>query len=148
MILAAALAALLGPSSFLIDFGGVWTCGNANYHERWDIHPLAGRAEITEVVYGDPAKPDGYAFVYFVPEEHVFRYDDFHADGAQSHLTGFPTNAVWEWTGNYEPKGGPVDTSPDITWTRHNDMIERSFGQRVKGTALARGSDTCTKVWT
>lgn len=148
MILAVLLAAIVSPNSFVNDFGGVWTCGNANYHERWEIRALPGRAPVAEVVYGDPAKPDGFAFVYFVPEEHLFRYDDFHADGAQSHLTGFPTDAVWDWTGSYEPKGGPLDPNPDITWTRHNDTIERSFRQRVKGTPVVRGSDTCTKVST
>ena len=86
MIVAALLAALIGPKSFLYDFGGVWNCGNANYHERWDIHPLAEHPLITEIVYGDPSKPDGFAFVYYVPSAHEFRYDDFHADGAQSHL--------------------------------------------------------------
>jgi hypothetical protein len=149
MIAALVLAVLAGPSSFLNDFGGVWNCGNANYHERWDIHPLASHPEITEIVYGDPSKPDGFAFVYYVPSAHEFRYDDFHADGAQSHLTSpGPLVApwVWEWTGTYYPMNQPADPNPDITWTLQSGTIARSFRQRVNGTPVQRGSDTCTKV--
>lgn len=152
MILAALLAVLVGPSTFLDYFGGVWNCGNANYHERWDIHPLAGHPPIAEVVYGDPSKPDGFAFVYWVPDAGLFRYDDFHADGAQSHLTasGPATfQASWDWTGMYYPMNQPADPNPDILWTRTpQGTIERVFRKRVNGTPVEQGRDTCTKVST
>ena len=160
MILVALLLAQIFPAGtppigsdwFLNDFGGVWTCGNAGYHERWDIHTLAGHRQIAEVIYGDPNKPDGYAFVYFVPSVHQYRYDDFHADGAQSHLTatvplvkpGIPIK--WDWTGTYYPMNQPVDPNPDITWERASQStIERVFRKRVNGAPVEQGRDTCTK---
>jgi len=151
MIVAALLAVLVGPKSFLNDFGGVWNCGNANYHERWDIHPLVRHPEISELVYGDPSKPDGFAFVYYVPSAHEFRYDDFHADGAQSHLVsdGPATSTPWDWTGTYYPMNQSPDPNPDIIWKlTAQGTIERNFRQRVNGVPVERGSDTCTKVST
>lgn len=148
MIAAAVLAALvIAPSRFLDDFGGTWTCGNANYHERWDIRAFAGHAPLAEVVYGDPAKPDGYAFVYLVPDENVFRYDDFHADGAQAHLTApIPSNHTWNWTGTYDPIGAATDPNPDIIWTlTSKDTIERHFRKKINGTPVEQGSDICTR---
>lgn len=148
MIAAAILAMYMSPGSFLQFFGGVWNCGNANYHERWDIHPLASHPEITEIIYGDPSKPDGFAFVYFVLGAGNFRYDDFHADGAQSHLTS-PGPSIepwtWDWTGTYYPNRQLPDPNPDITWTRVGERIERHFRKRINGTPVEQGSDSCTK---
>lgn len=150
MILATLLATAVEMNgAFLNDFGGTWTCTNGTYHVRWDIHPLAGHPSIAEVVYGDPAKPAGFAFVYFVPGAEQFRYDDFHADGAQAHLTSSPpTNGAWEWSGVYYPIGNNPDTSGDIIWQRTATRIERHFRQRVNGTPVERASDVCTKVST
>jgi hypothetical protein len=83
-----------------------------------------------------------------VPSVHQFRYDDFHADGAQSHLVsdapaGFQP---WDWTGTYYPMNQPPDPNPDITWIRRNDSIERHFRKKINGTPVEQGRDVCTKV--
>jgi len=145
------LAAVADAAAFLKDFTGVWTCGNASYHERWEIRPHRGydapNASMADVVYGDPQKPDGFAYVYFVPGANEFRYDDFHADGAQSHLTSpGPAGDAWEWTGTYYPKGAPADPGPDIIWTLSTPTtIARTFSQRVNGAPIQRGADSCTR---
>ncbi len=153
MVVTLILAALVtGGEQFLQMFSGVWTCGNATYHERWEIRPHAGHdapgAGMADVVYGDPQHPDGFAYVYYVPGAKEFRYDDFHADGAQAHLSATaPVNGSWEWTGTYYPSGAAADPGPDITWTLTSaGTIARTFAQRVNGKAIVRGSDTCTKA--
>ena len=152
MIAELVLAALTGNGSqFLQMFSGVWTCGNAHYHERWEVVPHRGTdtqgAWMADVAYGDPQHPDGFAYVYFVPGANQFRYDDFHIDGSQSHLTAPPpTNGAWEWTGTYYPDAAAPDPGPDITWRlTPQGTIARTFAQRVNGKAIVRGSDTCTK---
>jgi len=152
MFQAMVLAALAtNGSQFLQMFSGMWTCGNATYHERWEIAPHQGHdvqgAWIADVVYGDPKHPDGFAYVYFVPGASQFRYDDFHVDGSQSHLTApSPTNNAWEWTGVYYPDGAAADPTPDITWTLTSQgTIARTFAQRIGGKIVPRGSDSCVK---
>jgi len=139
-------------SQFLQMFQGVWRCGNATYHERWEIRPHQGSdaqgAWIADVVYGDPQHPDGFAYVYFVPGANTFRYDDFHVDGSQAHLTSPPpANGSFEWTGTYYPDGGAPDPNPDITWTlTPQGTIARAFGQHVDGKTVQRGSDLCVPL--
>ncbi|MDE2480713.1 MAG: hypothetical protein KGN02_00810 [bacterium] len=149
LILAAATSS---ATAFLDDFAGSWRCGNARYHESWRIarhpNPALPAVTIADVSYGDPAHPDGMAFVYFAPSEHGFRYDDFHADGAQSHLhAALPRDHRWEWTGTYEPAGAALDPSVDVIWTREPDgSIARIFAQRIGGKTIVRGSDRCERT--
>lgn len=143
------IAAVSG--TFLGDFGGNWMCGNAQYHERWAISPHPGAnatAQMADVRYGDAASPDGFAYVYFVPAEDEWRYDDFHADGGQSHLHSAGShNGVWTWTGIYYPAGGAADPSVYITWQRTSDgYLERHFAQKINGKTIDRGVDSCTPL--
>ncbi len=145
-VLAAALAA---PSpAFSTDFSGTWRCGNARYHERWEIRSRPGAppgSDLTDVVYGDPSSPDGFAYVYYVPGARAWRYDDFHADGGQSHLrSDGPRNGVWTWTGWYYPANGPADDGPVITWERSGRSIDRHFSRRIDGRVVEQGSDRCS----
>lgn len=151
-MIALIFAAATAGSQFLQMFSGIWTCGNASYHERWEIKPHVGHdapdAWIADVTYGDPAHPDGFAYVYYVPGANEFHYDDFHLDGSQAHLSAAPPLAKrFEWTGMYYPDGGTPDPGPDVTWTLNDDgTISRTFAQRVNGKAITRGSDTCRKL--
>jgi hypothetical protein len=142
---------LAAVATFVLDFGGQWTCGNSNYHERWAIASHAGApktSQMADVVYGDPAFPDGFAYVYFVPGAREWRYDDFHADGGQSHLrSDGPQAGVWTWTGTYYPAGGAADATPFITWQRTaNGTIERHFSRRINGAIVESGRDSCAVV--
>lgn len=134
-------------TQFFNDFGGNWTCGNDKYHSQWSITSPDGNYW-TIVAYGlDAAHPGGTAYVGWLPQEHVYVYDDFHNDGSLAKLTApVPSNGVWHWTGTYDASGAATpDTGPDITWTRKNDTIVRTFGKRVNGAVQPMGNDTCTK---
>lgn len=142
------IAPALAASLFVRDFGGTWTCGNAHYHERWSISAHAGSAssaQMADIVYGDPGSPDGFAYVYFVPAANEWRYDDFHADGGQSHLRSEgPKDGVWTWTGVYYAPNAAADPNPVITWRRRGEVIERSFGKRNGATIERMGDDSCS----
>lgn len=147
------LAAVITPgTAFLDQFSGAWTCGNAHYHEAWRIGPHVGTpvpgVAYADVEYGDPARPDGRAFVYYNPTEHAFRYDDFHADGTQSHLTSpGPVDGVWAWTGIYYPIDGQADPSVYVTWKLEPDgSIARVFAQHFGKRIVTRGADRCART--
>ncbi len=153
MVTALVLAALLKPdAAFLTDFGGSWVCGAGRAREAWRIAPHAGPAvpgaALADVAYGPAAHPDGLAFVYYDPGERAFRYDDFHADGSQSHLRATrPEGARWTWTGTYYPQDAAPQPGVVITWTRRGDAIVRRFAQRsATGALVDHGSDRCTPV--
>lgn len=141
------ISALLAASLFVRDFGGTWTCGNAGYHERWTIAAHAGSAssaQMADVVYGNPGAPDGFAYVYFLPAAHAWRYDDFHTDGGQSHLqSAGPLNGVWTWTGTYYPAGAAADPGAVISWQRTARGIVRTFSKRTGTNVERMGADTC-----
>jgi hypothetical protein len=150
MILSAlVLAAATGASPFFDDFGGAWTCGNASYHEQWDIHRDGNNPWIA-VVYGDEANPDGHAVVGWLPQAKTWVYDDFHADGAYAQLTAeAPQDHVWVWTGTYFPRDGTPDPNPHITWKLMPDgTIARTFAKRTGSTITTMGSDTCRRAAT
>jgi hypothetical protein len=142
------IAPALAVSLFVRDFGGTWTCGNAHYHERWSISAHAGSAssaQMADIVYGDPASPDGFAYVYFVPAAHEWRYDDFHTDGGQSHLhSPGPLDGVWRWTGVYYAPNTAPDPNPVIVWRRTGATIVRTFDKREGAHIMPMGKDSCT----
>ena len=149
LVLASAVAQ---GRAFLHDFAGTWTCGNARYHETWRVGAHAGPnvpgVTIADVAYGDASHPDGRAFVYYEPSERAYHYDDFHADGSQSHLTSPPPqHGTWTWTGTYDPIGKAPDHTVDVTWALlPNGTIARRFAQRIGGNVIVRGSDRCTRT--
>ena len=150
MLSALVLAAAANVSAqFFDDFGGNWTCGNANYHAQWSITSPAGNYW-TLVQYGvDLAHLGGTAYVGWLPLENKYIYNDYHNDGSFSQLTSPAPAAdgVWHWTGRFYMAGATsIDTALDILWTRVGDKIERRFRKNENGKLTEMGADSCTKA--
>ena len=142
------IAAVTAASLFLTQFGGTWSCGNAQYHAAWTIAQAPGKSAWTSVTYGDPKNPGGTAYVGWLPQQQRYVYRDFHSDGSYAELSApTPSNGTWTWTGDYYPAGGSKDDGPLITWRLAPDgSIERHFSKRTGTTVEERGSDRCTRT--
>lgn len=133
---------------FFHDFGGNWTCGNAQYHSQWSITSPDGDYW-TIVQYGlDPKHPGGTAYVGWLAQENAYVYNDYHNDGSFAQLTApEPVNGTWIWTGRYYQTGTKApDMQPYITWKVYDGKIVRTFAKRTPGGKIVpTGNDTCTR---